>query len=114
MKKNKRKITPRSNKWEKSLKQILLLIKQKNTHISINEITSKINISPDMYYNSKTYEWCFVRKVLLLANDLQNEVRATKKSLKNREKISSITDKILDDFLMRKIENWNNDNKTKI
>lgn len=67
-----------------------------------------------MYYNSKTYEWHFVRKALALANDLQNEVRATKKPLKNRKKISSITDKILDNFLMIKMEDWDNDSKTKI
>lgn len=93
----------RTNKWEKSLRQVLCLLKEQDKHISVRQITSDIQISPDMYYNSNTQNWIFVKKILAMSNEIIEERRKQKKRkiIKKKRQEERAVNKIFDDFFKK-------------
>lgn len=96
-----RNSSPRTKNWKRSLKQVLLLLKEQDRHISINQVTTEINISPDMFYNSKTIEWDMVRTVLKLSNEILQEIKMSKKRqyTMRKKQFDVATNKIFNKFL---------------
>lgn len=93
----------RTNKWEKSLRQVLYLLKEQDRHISVRQITSDIQISPDMYYNSNTQNWIFVKKILAMSNEIIEERMVQKKREKYKKKRQEerAINKVFDDFFKK-------------